>query len=44
MGVFPSKQMDELFRYKRVKVIVGLLDQGEGDHRKGEKNAKGKLT
>lgn len=40
MGVFPSKHMNGLFRYKRVKVIVGLLDQGEGDDRKEEKMQK----
>lgn len=37
MGVFPSEQMDGLFRYKRVKVIVELLDQGKADHSKGGK-------
>lgn len=33
-GVFPSKQIDGLLRYKRVKVSVGLLGPGKNDHRK----------
>ena len=43
-GLTFQVEMDMLFRYKRVRAVVEVLDQGKEDHRKGKKNAKGQST